>query len=95
MLGALPDHPPPTRCISSSACSSMSFTLSFNKLVRVSCVSLSSVSYVGQLAESEEGIVGTSNLYPSRREVAGNLGTSASKGELMKVVQHCKSAILQ
>ena len=57
VLGPLLDL---TLCISSSGCSSVSFIISFNKLVNIS-VSLSSVSS-SKLIKPGKGVVGTSNL---------------------------------
>ena len=45
-----------------SGCSSVSFIISFNKLVNINN-SLSSESHTNKLTELKEGVFGTSNLY--------------------------------
>ena len=75
MLRTLPDL---TVCISSSGCSSVSFIISFNKLVTLS-VSLSSVSHSSKLIEHKEGVMGTSDLQASQAEIVANLGTYDSR----------------
>lgn len=49
--------------------------MAFNKLTTVSEVFPEFMSHLSKLIKTEEGTVGTSNLYPNQTEVVGDLGT--------------------